>query len=96
MKDRVKIVLLDFDPTTPLATNLQSILRSSNPPVELLRESVDGASISENDLASLVSGFSPDVVFLILSPSLLKNVRELCSATIRSIGAVGRNLVLLF
>ena len=95
MHSRVRILLLDLNPTAPVRQNLEAILKSSRRPlVELIEDSagVDetlyfsstrGADPllwrqdDENSLSTLVSSSKPDLVFILLSPTLLESAAQL-------------------
>ena len=95
MHSRVRILLLDLNPTAPVRQTLEAILKSSRRPlVELIEDSagVDetlyfsstrGADPllwrqdDENSLSTLVSSSKPDLVFILLSPTLLESAAQL-------------------
>ena len=95
MNSRLRILLLDLNPATPMRRILETILKSSRrPAVELIEasagvdetlyfSSTQGADPllwgrnNENSLSTLVSNSKPDLVFVLLSPTLLENAGRL-------------------
>jgi DNA-binding NtrC family response regulator len=75
-----KILLLDLNPAGGLGSTIATILKSSlEPGMELQHESIGvfESVLCEGDLSSIISRISPDVIFLVLSPSHLKQTGAL-------------------
>ena len=75
MVKQANILLLDFNPISGLGSTLGGILKScSNPTVHLRQESIEicEAAISDMNLSNFVSRSSPDAIFFVLSPCLVK------------------------
>jgi len=75
-----RILLLDLNPAGPLGNTLGRILKSSlKPGIQLRHESVGvfESALFHSELPSIISRFDPDVVFLVLSPSHLKQAGAL-------------------
>jgi DNA-binding NtrC family response regulator len=80
MVKQAKILLLDFDPISGLGSMLGDILESSsNPTIHLRQEPIEicETAILERNLSNILSRGSPDAIFLVLSPCLLKQARVL-------------------
>lgn len=78
-----KILLLDFNPANKLGNTLRGILESSfSPGIQFRQESVGvhGSALCDSDLSRIISRFHPDVIFLALSLSLLKQAGGLCQS----------------
>ena len=72
-----RILLLDMDPASGLGSTLRKILESSlNLGITLRHESVTvfQPTLADSDLSTIISRFNPDLLFLVLSPSQLKQV----------------------
>ncbi|HXF04284.1 MAG TPA: sigma-54 dependent transcriptional regulator [Blastocatellia bacterium] len=77
---QAKILLLDLDLVGGLGDTLRGILQSSvRQDVQLRQVSVGfwGVTVGDGDLSRAVSGFNPDVVFLVLPLNLLKHAGTL-------------------
>lgn len=79
MKD-ARILLLDLDPVGGLGRTLGGILQSPLSPGIQLRYVPAGVfepTLSRSELPSVISRTNPDVIFLVLSPSHLKQTKAL-------------------
>ncbi|NIM98886.1 AAA domain-containing protein [Candidatus Saccharibacteria bacterium] len=80
MREFVRILLLDSNPESGLAKALQEIIESSldvNIQVQEDSTGVFGPPLFEGELSCLISQFSPDIMFLVLSPSHLEQTDTL-------------------
>ena len=72
---QTRIFLLDLNPTSGLASTLRGILESfPNLSIELRHKPVRDREPALFDIAlsSIISGYNPDMIFLVLSQSHLK------------------------
>jgi DNA-binding NtrC family response regulator len=79
MKD-ARILILDLNPSGPLGSQLGAILKSSlKPDMQLRHESVGvfEPSLFGTEFPGIISLFNPDVIFLVLSPTHLKQTAVL-------------------
>ncbi len=77
--EQTKMLLLDFNPANRLGNTLREILESSfSPEIQFRQESV--AALCDSDLSKIISRAHPDLIFLVFSPSLLKQASGLCQA----------------
>lgn len=80
MIEDARIFLLDLNPSRGLGKELQAILESSfNFDIQLQEESIRSsvASCCSNEHLGMISVFNPDVIFIVLSPGQLKQLRAL-------------------
>ncbi|UCD83518.1 MAG: sigma-54-dependent Fis family transcriptional regulator [Deltaproteobacteria bacterium] len=88
MADQAKIYLLDLNPASDLGTTLQGILVPSLDSGILFRhESIEVCepAFGGSKLTRIIAHFKPDVLFLVLSPSHLKQTGTLFQSTSREL-----------
>lgn len=85
---QTKILLLDLNPTSGMGSTLRGILESSpNLGIQLRHEPVRDSEtvLFDIELSSIISGYNPDMIFLVLSQSHLKQTDALFESMSREL-----------